>query len=91
MKNGRFGVINRQGDVIIDIEYDSVTIGDSFIEAYSDEKYACFDRTGKAFPEQYDRIIWTRGGNYVYVEKDEKYALADKEGNVLFEPLYDMI
>ncbi len=91
MKNGRFGVINRQGDVIIDIEYDSVTIGDSFIEAYSDEKYACFDRTGKAFLEQYDRIIWTRGGNYVYVEKDEKYGLADKEGNVLFEPLYDML
>lgn len=91
MKNGRFGVINREGEIIVDAEYDSVTIGDLFIEAHSDEKYACFDRMGKAFLEQYDRIIWTSGGNYVYVKKDEKYGLADKKGNVLFEPLYDMI
>lgn len=91
MKNGRFGVINREGEVIVDVEYDSVTIDDSLIYARSDEKYACFDRMGKAFLEQYDRIFSSRGGNYVYVEKDEKYGLADKKGNVLFEPLYDMI
>ena len=91
MKNGRFGVVNREGELIVDTEYDSVTIGDLFIEASSGEKYACFDRTGKPFLEQYDRIPWTRGENYVYVKKDEKYGLADIEGNVLFEPMYDMI
>ena len=91
MKNGRFGVVNREGELIVDTEYDSVTIGDLFIEASSGEKYACFDKTGKPFLEQYDRIPWTRGENYVYVKKGEKYGLADKEGNVLFEPLYDMI
>ncbi len=91
MKNGRFGIINREGEIIVAAEYDSIEIGDLFIDARSDGKYARFDRTGKAFLEQYDRVLSTRGGNYVYIEKDEKYGLADKEGNVLFEPLYDMI
>lgn len=91
MKNGRYGVINRDGELIVATEYDSVTIDASFINARCDGKYACFDRTGKAFPEQYERIDLAQGGNYAYVQKGEKKGFADKEGNVLIEPLYDRL
>lgn len=91
MKNGRYGVIDRDGELIVATEYDSLTGDDSFINARCDETYACFDRTGKAFLEQYDRILLAGGKNYVYVEKGEKRGLADKEGNVLLEPLYDWV
>ncbi|MCM1386833.1 MAG: WG repeat-containing protein [Bacillus sp. (in: Bacteria)] len=91
MQNGRYGVINRKGELIVAAEYDSIEIGDSFINACVDEKYTCFDRTGKALLEQYDDIRFSTGENYIYIQKGEKYGLADKNGNVLFEPMYDMI
>lgn len=91
MKDGRYGVINRDGELIVATEYDSIEIGDLLINARCSGKYDCFDRTGKAFLEQYDRIGLAKGGNYVYVQKGEKEGLADKEGNVLLKPLYDMV
>lgn len=89
MQNGRTGVINRRGEMIVTVEYDSVTIDDVFILAKCDDKWTCFDKSGKVIAEQYD-IIRT-DGEYLCVQKGQKMGLLDKKGTVLIEPVYEQI
>ena len=65
-KDGMYGVLNREGETIVPVEYDSIGLSekDVYVFEYTseDNKYLLYDNT-------------------IIVEKDDKYGLYDLEGN----------
>ena len=68
-KDEKYGVLNRQGDIIIHCEYDSIGIPDELLKKFNfsidKSKYLLFDNT-------------------IIVKKDDKYGIFDTEGNQKF-------
>ena len=72
-KNNRYGVLDRQGDIIVHAEYDSIGLSeteiDKFILTSEDNTYMLFDNT-------------------IIVEKDAKWGLFNLEGKCVLDPVY---
>lgn len=99
-ENGKFGVCNEQGKVIIPCEYDKVFISSYFTEYYiveKNDKQGMFDMNGNlVMPCEYDGIYFSTSSSYYYgndiycVEKNGKYGLYDLKNKVEVLPcIYD--
>jgi hypothetical protein len=72
-KNNQYGVLNRNGDVVVHAEYDSIGLSDSVVSAMNmsseDNRYVLFDNT-------------------IVVEKDGKWGLFNIEGKQIYDPVF---
>lgn len=103
-KDGRFGIIDKEGNTIIEAKYDNIVIPnlekDLFI-CYEQNNSFVFNSSNNRILEQYDEIQQIELKNIVSVfryeksvlkyKKDGKYGLCDFEGKEITKNLYDTI
>lgn len=85
------GLINIQGDVIVDIKYDSIGIFNEGLAMVSDNgKFGFIDKEGNEIVEpQYTSVDDFKGGKAPVeklIDEERAYGVIDKEGNWVIEP-----
>lgn len=96
-KNGKYGLINYSGKLILDCKYDKIEslkgVENSLIIT-SGDKIGLVDNLGNIIiPTEYDSIIAIEN-NYKYgyiVEKDNKFGIIDNNKKVILEVNYEEI
>lgn len=91
--NGKYGIINIDGNEILPIKYDLIEnfcIPDGYLIVHENKKVGLFDTLGKEIvPTIYDYI---RTDSYdigfIVVVIDDKYGILDKAGNVILPIKY---
>lgn len=84
--NGKYGVINDGGKVLLDFKYDSIYRMDGFLRNYfilkQDGKYGVKFQGGlveQTIPVVYDEIIYNKYKYFVLVRKGSKYGVYKKD------------
>ena len=94
-KDGKYGVINKNGEIVIDAKYENIeTISDTneYIIYSENEKYGVLDITGNVKIEPtYDDLLGPFVGNYFIAKKDSKFGVIDILGGEVIPFEYDAI
>lgn len=94
------GVIDKDGNVIVPLEYDYINVEDNFYivkkiskASYTtDTKYGVFDLNGKIIlPIEYTSIGKKYGTDFYETQKASKYGLIDNNGKFVTNTEYDYI
>ncbi|WP_168123651.1 WG repeat-containing protein [Paenibacillus sp. HB172176] len=88
--NGKWGFIDRQGQMVIQPQYDDIAIRirDGMIQVMKNDKWGYIDKTGKeVIALQYDEIN-IFGEGLAHVLKNGKYGYLNKTGEFLIQPQY---
>ena len=91
-KDGKWGVINAEGTIIVDYEYDNIVKNDYLIAVNKDKKWSILDKNGEKIINDIDadEITYTRGFNeYLIIKKDGKYGVLYKTGQEMIPCEYD--
>ncbi|TKC00784.1 WG repeat-containing protein [Pedobacter cryophilus] len=90
--NGKWGMINKKGDVIIPIEYESEPYEASgLVKVKLSNKFGFLDKTGKiVIPIKYDEADLF-SDNFARVKTNGKWGVIDKTGKAVLEMKYDEI
>ena len=91
VKNEEFkmGAINRSGQLVIPVEYDSVIVLDQYVRVKKDNLYGYLDTEGhEIIPVQYD-YVEDIGEGLCCVEKDGKYGFCNTDGQIVIPLQYD--
>lgn len=92
-KNGKQGVMNKQGNEIIKVEYDYIMITQERIDAEKEGITYCFDLTGKE-QETQDKITTINIANEKYkitINEQDKYGIITKEKESILNNEYSYI
>ena len=92
-RNGKQGVVSRQGKVRVSIEYDNILPGGIYINAEKNGEYFVLDQKGNKL-ENTDILSKnpTQNGEYYIIStKDEVYKITDKDGSVIVDKGYTYI
>lgn len=92
-KNNKQGVFNREGNQIINTEYDYIMISDKNISAKKDEKTDYFDINGNKKEESNDlSFISTENNKYlITIDQNEQYGVVNTSGSTVLENEYSYI
>ncbi|MGN0710264.1 MAG: WG repeat-containing protein [Anaerovoracaceae bacterium] len=90
--NGKWGFIDRMGQIVIPIQYDSVSVFiDGVAKVCNNEKYGLINRNGQTLlPIQYDGI-GSFVNDFAIVKKDEKYGFVNKQGQFICDLKYENV
>ena len=87
-ENGKFGVIDYEGKVIIDFKYDNINlIGENFL-ARKEGKAGVLDKNQKTIIDFKYSMLFEYGKNYLSI-LNGKYGVIDSNGKELLEHKYD--
>lgn len=96
--NGKAGVIDQKGNIVIPFEYDKISSGSDnkiFTVRNTAKKEALFQADGKQFTTWYDYITDDIGKQFYYYRQDGpakdqyKFGYVDKSGKDLTGPIFD--
>ena len=90
-KNGQWGAVNQQNELVLNIDYDEIMILDMGVVAVKDRelKWKLTDLNGKLKnKEEYDAIVGL-GNKGIVVTKDGKKGLLDYQAKSLIDVKYD--
>lgn len=82
-KNGKFGLLNKDGKEILPCVYDDVFAEVGCVFAQKDGKYAIFDRQGKQLTSFMFTSCYYYSRNLLLVKRDNKYEFWSATGNNL--------
>jgi len=88
--NGKWGFINRRGQMVIPPQFDdiAITIKDGLIQVMKNDKWGYIDKTGKeVIALQYDEIN-TFGDGLAHVLQNGKYGYINKAGEFVIQPQF---
>lgn len=92
-RNSKKGVMNTNGDIIINTEYDELSFGGEYINAVKNNELTILDTNGNEI--QNSNIVSltkTKDGNYyIAIDKDNFYTVLDQNKNNLLNDNYDYI
>ncbi len=95
LKNGKFGVINPKGEVIIGNKYDDITFSENTREFFvkSEDKKGVLSLGGDTkIPLNYSEIQWLDTDlRLYYVKKDNYTGVLDRNGKILIHIEYNEI
>lgn len=91
-RNGKQGIVDRDGNVKIDTKYTNITFGGIYLNAIEDEGDKVLDLNGNEVTDGYISKMPTKDGQHsiVYGE-DEVYKIIDNSGNVVIDKNYTYI
>lgn len=89
-QNGKYGIIDDVGNIIIDAQFDSL---DCLIEGYApfekNEKWGYINKAGEVVIEpQFDFCSFFDNG-YAQIKQNGKYGFIDFKGNIILPPKYE--
>ena len=92
-RNGKQGVVSREGKIKVPIEYDNILLGGIYINAEKDGEYYVLDQDGKRIENTdiLSKIPTENGEYYIISTKDEVYKITDKNDNVVIDKGYTYI
>lgn len=92
-RNGKFGVIDGLGNVIVPAEYDYIgRMSEDIIVAKKGRLYGCFDATGQEIvPFEFVEIKEYVGGMARISGSDGYYGFIDKNGSMLVRPDFETV
>ena len=92
-KNGKYGIYDLYGNMILPIQYDSFLIAGSIINAKKDGKDLVFDTSGNIKKDyKYTSYRATKSPEYYIVtDTNKKYGVVDNRGNTLIDNKYSYI
>lgn len=97
-KDGKYGIINFNGEEVLACEYDEITalkgVTSNFI-VKKDDKVGLVNEKGQTIIDtEYKNILTLEEGyknEYIIVGTDNKYGLISTSGTVLIEPIYESV
>lgn len=92
-KNGKFGLYDLDGNMILPVQYEDMELAGKIITASKDGKKIVFDANGSIQKEStYINVIPTEAENYFITIKDNgKYGLVDNHNDVLMDNKFDYL
>jgi len=89
IKNGRRGVIDWTGKIVVPLMYDQINAGQSGYVVQDKGVYGVIGLDGKEIAPLSYYYIDGSFNNVFFVEKDNKIGLMDTRGNLITPPIYD--
>lgn len=92
-RNSKQGVVSKEGNTIVNTEYDNIVFGGMYINAQKNNKVYLFDLNGGSV-ENKNIISKTETDNpnyFITVDKNDIYTIVDKNGNILVDENYSYI
>jgi len=92
-KSGKQGVLNKEGNEIIKVEYDYIMIEEQSIHAQKEGTTYHFDLQGKEQENKnHKTLLSTPNSNYfISIDEQDKFGITDKEENSILENEYSYI
>lgn len=92
-RNSKKGVMNIDGEIIVNTEYDDISFGGEYINAEKDNELTILDVDGnKIQNNEIVSLSKTSDENYyIAIDKDNLYAVLDKNKNNITNEKYDYI
>ena len=91
-RNGKQGIANEKGDIIIEPKYTNITFGGTYINATEDGKNKVLDLNGNEITNGYISNVPTSDGEHSIVYDNEGiYKIIDNNGNVVVDKNYTNI
>lgn len=92
-RNGKFGVCNLEGKIIVPIEYDNISITGLYIQATKEEETELFNINAEKIEDAvYNEIYTTQNDNYyITVDKSGKYGIMKTNKDILVDNKYSYI
>ena len=92
-KNGKYGVYDLYGNMVLPIQYDSLMFSGTIINATKDGKSLVFDSDGNIKKNyEYTSFMPTKSSNYyITTNSDKKYGVVDNNGGTLIDNKYSYI
>lgn len=92
-KDGKQGIANIEGNILIPIEYDNIIVAGNCVNAQKGERVELFDINGTPLKNKdFISIISTANDSYlITIDKNEKYGIIDIHDNVIFDNKYSYI
>ena len=89
---GKFGVINEEGKVIIEAKYDKISKNQNFFSLEENNKFGLADLKGNIIlTPQYSQECLELKENFIRVCKKDRYGLTNSSGKVIIKPCLDSI
>ena len=92
-RNSKKGVIDTNGDIIVNTEYDELSFGGEYINATKNNELTILDLKGNEI-ENSDIVSLTKTKDenyYIAIDKDNLYTVLDENKNNLLSNKYDYI
>ena len=91
-RNGKQGVTDRDGNIKINPEYESIVFGGIYVNAQKGDEFYLLDLNGKHIENQEILSKFpTKDGNYIVSDYNEMYKIVDKNGNDIINNNYTYI
>lgn len=92
-KNAKSGILNLQGQEILPIEYDELSINGIYVYTKNEDEEKCFDITGKEIEgKKYKSMTKINNGEfYLIIDENSLYGLLNKENETLIESKYSYL
>lgn len=92
-KNGKYGVYDLDGNMILPTQYEELQSAGKIITAQKDGELLVFDANGSLKKDfKYVSVIPTKSENYfITINSNAKYGLVDNNNDVLIDSKYDYI
>lgn len=91
-RNGKQGAMNKEGKVILPVEYNSILFGGIYLNATKDKEKMIFDQEGNKIETQLVSKVRTENPNYfIAVDKNDIYTVIDEQGNTILDEDYSYI
>lgn len=92
-RNSKKGVMNTNGDIIVNTEYDELSFGGEYINAIKNDELTILDVNGNEIQNS-DIVSLTKtkdSNYYIAIDKDNLYTVLDQNKNNLLNNKYDYI
>jgi len=91
-KDGKFGYINENREIVVDVIYDHVGgFVDGYAPAQKNDKWGCVDANGnEVIPFEYD-LMWGFSEGFSVVGKNKKFGVINRYGDVVVPIVYDIV
>ena len=92
-RNGKQGIADKNGNIKVQPEYQSILFGGIYINAQKDNEMLLLDINGNKIDDQsiLTKIPTKDGKHYIISDENEDYNIIDAEGNVVINKNYSYI
>ncbi len=91
-RNGKQGIVDRDGKIKLDTKYTDISFGGKYINVTEDGNKKVLDLDGNEITNGYIANMPTKDGqHFIVYGEDEIYKIIDKDGNVVVDKNYTYI
>lgn len=90
-KNDKQGVMNKEGKLILEVEYDYIMISGQSINAQKNGNTYYFNTKGEKIQNNITTIPTENSNYFITINQQDKFGIIDKNNNIILENVYSYI